>query len=137
METDLVASALHMASTQRQQSRGLLHHTDQGSQYAPHDYQKLLRAHHMSMSRKGERYDNAVIESFWSTLKTECATRVYASRLEARRKCSELGCRGVPPLAPCPSPLVGEGALLLLSAQGPAPDGVTGFSPLSLHGRRA
>lgn len=62
-----------------------------GSQYAGHDYQQLLDAHKMtvSMSRKGDCYDNSVIESFWSTLKAECATDVYTSRSEARRSIFE------------------------------------------------
>ena len=91
METSLVESALQMAATQRRPGEGLLHHTDRGSQYASHDYQKLLSAHGMevSMSRKGDCYDNAVIESFWSTLKAECATGVYASRSEARQSIFE------------------------------------------------
>jgi hypothetical protein len=80
-----------MAATQRQPSDGLLHHSDRGSQYASHDYQQLLGAHRMevSMSRKGDCYDNAVFESFWSTLKAECATRIYTSRLEARQSTFE------------------------------------------------
>jgi len=91
METDLVTSALQMAATQRRPGEGLLHHTDRGSQYASHDYQRLLGTHRMevSMSRKGDCYDNAVIESFWSTLKAECATGVYASRSEARQSIFE------------------------------------------------
>jgi transposase InsO family protein len=91
METDLVASALKMAATQRRPGEGLLHHTDRGSQYASHNYQQLLGAHRMevSMSRKGDCYDNAVIESFWSTLKAECATGVYTSRSEARQSIFE------------------------------------------------
>jgi transposase InsO family protein len=69
----------------------VLHHTDRGSQYAAHEYQQLLDAHKMtvSMSRKGDCYDNAVMESFWSTLKAECATGVYNSRAEARQSIFE------------------------------------------------
>jgi transposase InsO family protein len=91
METDLVAAALQMAATQRRPNEGLLHHSDRGSQYASHNYQQLLGSHRMevSMSRKGDCYDNAVIESFWSTLKAECATRIYASRSEARQSIFE------------------------------------------------
>jgi transposase InsO family protein len=87
MEQTLVAAALQMATTRRRPQAGLLHHTDRGSQYAAHAYQQLLSVHHMevSMSRKGECYDNAVMESFFATLKAECATGVYASRAEARR----------------------------------------------------
>lgn len=91
MEEGLVASALHMATTHRRPGEGLLHHSDRGSQYAAHDYQQLLDAHKMtvSMSRKGDCYNNAVMESFWSTLKAECATGVYNSRQEARQSIFE------------------------------------------------
>ena len=66
MEEGLVASALHMAAKHRQPGEGVLHHSDRGSQYASHDYQQLLATHKMrvSMSRKGDCYDNAVMESF-------------------------------------------------------------------------
>jgi putative transposase len=91
MEQELVASALQMATTHRQPGEGVLHHSDRGSQYAAHDYQQLLDAHQMtaSMSRKGDCYDNAVMESFWSTLKAECATGIYSSRAEARQSIFE------------------------------------------------
>jgi transposase InsO family protein len=91
METELVASALSMAAARRRPCSGVLHHTDRGSQYASHDYQQLLGAHRMqvSMSRKGDCYDNALMESFFSTLKAECATGVYASRSEARQSIFE------------------------------------------------
>ncbi len=64
MEETLVASALQMATTQRRPQEGVLHNSDQGSQYAAQDYQQLLDAHKMvcSMSRKGDCYDNAVME---------------------------------------------------------------------------
>jgi len=91
MEQELVSSALQMATAHRRPGEGVLHHSDRGSQYAANDYQQLLNAHKMvvSMSRKGDCYDNAVMESFWSTLKAECATTVYASRSEARRSIFE------------------------------------------------
>lgn len=91
MEEELVTSALQMATTRRRPGEGLLHHTDRGSQYAAHEYQQLLAAHKMqvSMSRKGDCYDNAVMESFFSTLKSECATGIYNSRAEARRSIFE------------------------------------------------
>jgi transposase InsO family protein len=91
MEEGLVASALKMAATHRQPGEGVLHHSDRGSQYAAHEYQKLLGAHKMqvSMSRKGDCYDNAVMESFFSTLKSECATGVYSTRAEARQSIFE------------------------------------------------
>jgi len=91
MEEGLVASALEMATTHRQPGEGVLHHTDRGSQYAAHEYQKLLGARGMqvSMSRKGDCYDNAVMESFFSTLKSECVTDVYPSRAQARQSIFE------------------------------------------------
>src|SRR6186713_1690000 len=54
--------------------RGLLHHSDRGSQYASAEYRNVLRAHGLeqSMSRTGNPYDNAAVESFFSTLKIEC-----------------------------------------------------------------
>jgi putative transposase len=87
MKEGLVASALRMAATHRQPAEGVLHHSDRGSQYASHQYQQLLCSHKMmvSMSRKGDCYDNAVMESFFSTLKTECVTGVYSSRAQARQ----------------------------------------------------
>jgi transposase InsO family protein len=91
MDEELVASALQMATPHRQPGEGVLHHSDRGSQYAAHDYQKLLGAHGMqvSMSRKGDCYDNAVMESFFSTLKSECVTGVYLTRAQARQDISE------------------------------------------------
>lgn len=87
MDESLVERALQMAASHRQPGEGVLHHSDRGSQYAAHSYQRLLSAHQMvcSMSRKGDCYDNAMMESFFSTLKSECATEPYNSRAEARR----------------------------------------------------
>lgn len=83
LDRSLPANALGMAI----QQRGLpeLHHSDQGTQYTSADYLKLLDAVTLSMSRKGNCYDNAIQESFWGTLKTECAHRVFDTRQEARR----------------------------------------------------
>ena len=91
LEGELVASALQMAATQRRPSAPVLHHTDRGSQYASHSYQQLLKLYNMvgSMSRKGDCYDNSLMESFWSTLKAECATGVYTTRSEARQSIFE------------------------------------------------
>lgn len=64
-----------------------IHHSDRGSQYACHEYRDLLRAHGIeaSMSRKGNPYDNAMMESFFGTIKTEeILDRVYPSRQAAR-----------------------------------------------------
>jgi transposase InsO family protein len=86
MDEGLVEKALQMAATHRQPEEGVLHQSDRGSQYAAHNYQRLLNAHKMvcSMSKKGDCYDNAMMESFFSTLKSECATEPYNSRAEAR-----------------------------------------------------
>jgi transposase InsO family protein len=63
----------------RRPSSGLLHHSDRGVQYACDEYQALLSKHRVqpSMSRKGNCWDNAVVESFFSTLKTEAQIRVF------------------------------------------------------------
>ena len=71
----------------RRPAPGLLHHSDRGSQYASHDYQTLLTRTKMvgSMSRKGNCYDNAMVESFFGTLKTELVYyRQYATHAKAR-----------------------------------------------------
>lgn len=70
---DLVLTALHMANQQRQTRTGLIHHSDQGSQYASTDFQASLQKLNIiqSMSGKGNCYDNALAESFFATLKTE------------------------------------------------------------------
>lgn len=86
METALVERALRMALAQRQPAAGLLHHSDQGSQYASDAYRGLLAERDIvaSMSRTGDCYDNAMKESFFATLKTECATEPFTTRAEAR-----------------------------------------------------
>jgi len=87
MRTDLVADALRMAIARRAPGEGLLHHSDRGVQYASDDYQHLLAANGIacSMSNKGDCYDNAVMESFWGTLKAELVDHErYATRDEAR-----------------------------------------------------
>lgn len=73
METSLVIKAFNMAVGQRTPTRGLLFHSDRGSQYASGDYQLLLKDYGVvaSMSRKGNCWDNAVCESFFHSLKTE------------------------------------------------------------------
>lgn len=83
----LVQNALGMALSQRQPQADLLHHSDRGSQYAAHDYRALLADHSItvSMSRKGNCYDNAVMESFFRTLKAECVNlHLFQSRTHAR-----------------------------------------------------
>lgn len=73
MKRDLAIRALKMAIALRNPPKGCIHHTDRGSQYCSHDYQKLLRQHgfKVSMSGKGNCYDNAVVETFFKTIKAE------------------------------------------------------------------
>ena len=73
----LAIQALEMALERRCPEAGLLHHSDQGSTYASKDYQAILNARGIasSMSRRGDCYDNAVMESFFSTMKSELAER--------------------------------------------------------------
>ncbi len=83
----LVENALNQALTRRRPPAGLLHHSDRGSQYTSHAYQANLEESGIqsSMSRKGNCWDNATIESFFGTLKDECVgERIYASHDEAR-----------------------------------------------------
>ena len=83
----LVLEALRNAVGRRLPNAGLMHHSDRGSQYASGDYQDALDELGVvcSMSRKGNCWDNAVAESFFATLKTECVyTRRFATRAEAR-----------------------------------------------------
>lgn len=84
----LVIEALDMAIKQRRPGRGLVIHSDRGSQYAAYDYQRYLwkRGIICSMSRKGDCWDNAVMESFFHTIKTELINRRrYISRASACR----------------------------------------------------
>jgi transposase InsO family protein len=86
--TDLVEESLSRAVAARRPARGLIHHSDRGCQYCSHEYRKLLEQFGMktSMSRKGNCYDNAPMESFWGTLKNELVHhRRYRTREEARR----------------------------------------------------
>lgn len=73
MRTELPLAALDMAMGQRRPASGLLHHSDQGSQYTSHAYQDELKRHGIipSMSRRGQCWDNAVAESFFGSLKSE------------------------------------------------------------------
>ena len=85
---ELVLDALEMALGQRQRTTTLVHHSDRGSQYASGDYQARLVAAGIrcSMSRRGNCFDNAPVESFFGTLKTELVYRQrFATRQEARR----------------------------------------------------
>jgi putative transposase len=85
---DLVEQALRMALYERQPDPGLLHHSDRGSQYASEQIRQILATHHItaSMSRTGNCYDNAVMESFFSTVKCEWVHHQdYKTRKEASR----------------------------------------------------
>ena len=83
----VVLAALTRALNRRCPETGLLHHSDRGSTYASEDYQDRLAAHGItcSMSRTGDCYDNAVMEAFFSTLKTELADS-FASHGQAKRE---------------------------------------------------
>jgi transposase InsO family protein len=84
---DLVLGALKMALSRRRPQVPVLHHTDRGSIYGSDEYRNALRESGLeaSMSRKGDCYDNAVAESFFSTLKNELVCgRLFASRDHAR-----------------------------------------------------
>jgi putative transposase len=85
LHTQLVIDALLQALHRRQPEAGLQHHSDQGCQYTSHAFQRLLKSHGIvcSMSGIGNCYDNAAMESFFHTLKTEC---VYFERYENREQ---------------------------------------------------
>lgn len=92
MHTELVSRALLMAIGHRQPAAGLLLHSDRGSQYASHEYQWLLKQHGIicSMSRKGNCWDNAVMERFFLNLKMERVwQRDYANHMEAIKDITE------------------------------------------------
>ena len=89
MKASLVNDALLMAIWKRKPGRGLISHTDRGSQYASKSHRDLLALHHItqSMSRKGDCWDNAVAESFFHTLKTELTHHEqFQTRKEAKQK---------------------------------------------------
>ena len=71
MKNDLVLEAMTQALLNRRPPLGLIHHSDLGSQYTSHDLQKLAKQHGINLSYGTCAYDNAVIESFFHTLKTE------------------------------------------------------------------
>ena len=85
MKRDLAIRALNMAIAFRSPPKGCIHHTDRGSQYCSHDYQKILRQHgfKVSMSGKGNCYDNAAVETFFKTIKAEL---IWRDTWETRRK---------------------------------------------------
>jgi len=88
MKAQLVCDALTMAIWQRRPEAGLIHHSDRGTQYASKAFRRLLKAHGFlsSMSRKGDCWDNAVVESFFGSLKQERVQwRNYQTRYEAQQ----------------------------------------------------
>lgn len=92
LQTSLATAALKMALQHRRPRASVLHHSDRGVQYASQEYRALLSQHDLqaSMSRKANCYDNAAMESFWSTLKNELVYQHrYATRAEARRSIFE------------------------------------------------
>lgn len=91
-DEQLVTKAAEMALKQRRPGAGLLHHSDRGSQYTSQGYLSLLQQYgiRVSMSKKGDCYDNALMESFFGTLKEEYAPRqIYQTRGEARNSVFE------------------------------------------------
>lgn len=88
LDRELPLAALEQAIGRRQPGPGLLHHSDRGSQYTCDDYQRRLAELGMtaSMSRTGNCYDNAVVESFFDSLKTEIGCDLFDSREHARRE---------------------------------------------------
>ena len=92
MTQELTGQALFRAAQQKRPAAGLIHHSDRGSQYCSHTYRKLLEQFGMkaSMSRRGNCYDNAPMESFWGSLKNELVHHCrYATRSEAEASIRE------------------------------------------------
>ena len=86
MTTDLVCRALNMAIKNKRPNQQLIVHSDRGSQYCSHAYHKIIKQHKLkgSMSRRGNCFDNAPIESFWGILKNELVYHEdYKTRFEA------------------------------------------------------
>jgi transposase InsO family protein len=86
MERTIVIDAVQAAIKSRRDTNGTLFHSDRGSQYASEDFRGVLRANGLkpSMSRKAECWDNAVVESFFGTMKTELGDPVWETRAIAR-----------------------------------------------------
>ena len=92
MTKNLVSQSLFRAVAAKRPDKGLIHHSDKGSQYCSHEYSKLVDQFGMiaSMSRKGNCFDNAPMESFWGTLKNELIYhRCYETRQQAIRETTE------------------------------------------------
>ncbi len=89
---NLISQSLFKAVAAKRPAKGLIHHSDRGSQYCSHEYRNILERFGLkaSMSRKGNCYDNAPMESFWGTLKQELVHhRRYKTRQEAIRDITE------------------------------------------------
>ena len=89
---NLVSQSLFKAVATKRPGSGLIHHSDRGSQYCAHEYRRLMDQFKMgaSMSRRGDCYDNAPMESFWGTLKNELVHhRRYKTRQEAIQEITE------------------------------------------------
>jgi putative transposase len=86
LDSSLCQAALSQALACAARSASLIHHSDQGYQYASTRYRALLRQKSItqSMSRRANCYDNAHMESFWATLKSECLRRAFPTRVQAR-----------------------------------------------------
>ncbi len=92
LRSEIVTDALKQAVCRRNPAQGLIHHSDRGVQYTSDNFQKLLKENQIicSMSATGNCYDNAVAESFFNSLKTECVyTNSYATRDQARQSIFE------------------------------------------------
>ena len=89
--TDLVCAALQVALARRRWRRGGLHHSDRGAQYTSERYQALLQraGFRCSMSRPGNCYDNAPVESLFRTLKTELGSQTHSTRRQATTAIAE------------------------------------------------
>ena len=88
MTADLACDALRMSLWRHKQPKGVIVHSDRGSQYCSLVYQELIRANHLrcSMSAKGNCYDNACAESFFHSLKVEC---IHGERFSTRAQIRE------------------------------------------------
>jgi putative transposase len=92
MTRQLALNAFYMAKERRETKDQVILHSDQGSQFASSDWQRVLKKYNVipSMSRRGNCYDNAVAESFFKTLKKECIRKyIFKTREEAKRKIFE------------------------------------------------
>jgi len=92
LSRNLVSQSLFKAVTTKRPAQGLVHHSDRGSQYCSHEYRNILKRFGLqaSMSRKGNCFDNAPMESFWGTLKQELVHhRRYKTRQEAIQDITE------------------------------------------------